>query len=94
MGLGQEYSRVLSDGRIVGRAEAFAKVLSSSQVLKPAIGLVPWAVLEEIALDAALDEDGRLVAETNVRRTAENLHLNKGSLPAAFRPESAWGFAR
>ena len=77
---GQEVGRVLSDGRIVGRAEPFAKVFPSSRAVKRAVGVTAWAILEDIALDAALDAEGRLVAETNVRRIADNLGLSKNTV--------------
>lgn len=77
MAFGQEIGRVLSDGRIIGRAEPFAKVFPSSRGVKRAVGLVAWGVLEDVALDARLDDRGRLVAETNVRRIATNLGLSK-----------------
>jgi hypothetical protein len=70
---GQEAGCVLSDGRIVGRAEPSAKVFPSSRAVKRAVGLMAWAVLEDIALDARIDDRGRLVAETTVRRIAANL---------------------
>jgi hypothetical protein len=41
----QEVGRVLSDGRIVGRAEPYAKVFPSSRAVKRAVGLMAWAVL-------------------------------------------------
>ncbi len=88
MAFGQEIGRVLSDGRIVGRAEPFAKVFSSSRLVKKAIGLAAWGVLEDIALDATLDGHGRLVAETNVRRIGRVTcgrrgfaHLSRDALP-------------
>jgi hypothetical protein len=77
---GQEVGRVLSDGRIVGRAEPYAKVFPSSRAVKRAVGLMAWAVLEDIALDARVDERGRLVADTTVRRIAANLGLNKDTV--------------
>lgn len=77
MAFGQETGRVLSDGRIVGRAEPFAKVFQSSRMVKQAVGLTAWGILEDIALDATLDVEGRLVAETSARRIAESLGLNK-----------------
>jgi hypothetical protein len=77
---GQESGRVLSDGRIVGRAEPFAKVFPSSRAVKRVVGLMAWAVLEDIALDARIDDRGRLVAETTVRRIAANLGLNKDTV--------------
>lgn len=80
MAFGQEVGRVLSDGRLVGRAVPFAKVFPSSCLVKKAVGLAARCVLEDIALDATLDRDGRLVAETNVRRNADNLGLNKDTV--------------
>jgi hypothetical protein len=89
---GQEVGRVLSDGRIVGRAEPFANVFPSSRVVKRAVGLAAWGVLEDIALDARLDEAGRLVAETNVRRIAANLGLNKDMITSHLRTLREHGF--
>jgi len=74
---GREVGRVLSDGRIVGRAEPFAKVFASSRQVKRAVGATAWVILEEIALDATIDDRGRLVADTSVRQIAANLGLNK-----------------
>ena len=61
---GHVFGRVLSDGQILGRAEPFAKVFPSSRAVKRAVGLIAWAVLEDIALDAHIDERGRLVADS------------------------------
>lgn len=77
---GQEVGRALSDGRIVGRAEPFAKVFPSSRPVKRAVGVTAWVILEDIALDASLDVEGRLVAETSVRRIAANLGLSKNTV--------------
>lgn len=71
---------MLSDGRIVGRAEPFAKVFASSRQVKRAVGVIAWAILEDIALDARLDVEGRLVAETNVRSIADNLGMSKNTV--------------
>ena len=92
MAFGQEIGRVLSDGRLVGRAEPFAKVFPSSRVVKKAVGLAAWGVLEDIALDATLDGQGRLVAETNVRRIAENLGLNKDTVTKHLSRLAEHGF--
>ena len=92
MAFGQEIGRVLSDGRVVGRAEPFAKVFPSSRLVKRAVGLAAWAVLEDIALDATLDTQGRLVAETNVRRIADNLGLNKDTVTKYLRRLRDYGF--
>jgi hypothetical protein len=71
---------VLSDGRIMGRREPYAKVFPSSRAVKRAVGPTAWAILEDIALDADLDEQGRLVARTDVRRIADNLGINKNTV--------------
>jgi DNA-binding transcriptional ArsR family regulator len=92
MSLGQEVGRVLSDGRIVGRAEPYAKVFPSSRAVKRAVGLVAWAVLEDIALDARLDDQGRLVAETNVRRIAANLGIGKNAVSRHLANLRDYGF--
>jgi DNA-binding transcriptional ArsR family regulator len=92
MAFGHEVGRVLSDGRVVGRAEPFAKVFPSSRVVKRAVGLAAWGVLEDIALDARLDEHGRLVADTNVRRIARNLGLNKDTVARHLRRLRGFGF--
>jgi DNA-binding transcriptional ArsR family regulator len=77
---GQEVGRVLSDGRVVGRAEPYAKVFPSSRAVKRSVGPTAWVILEDIALDATLDGEGRLVAETNVRRLAANLRLSPNTV--------------
>ncbi|MBA2317791.1 MAG: ArsR family transcriptional regulator [Euzebyales bacterium] len=92
MALGQDVGRVLSDGRIVGRAEPFAKVFASSRAVKREVGLAAWGVLEDIALDSRVDDRGRLVAETNVRRIAANLGLNKDTVNRHLRRLREYGF--
>jgi hypothetical protein len=92
MAFGQEHGRVLSDGRIVGRAEPFAKVFPSSRAVKRAVGLAAWAVLEDIALDATIDGQGRWVAETNVRRLSANLGLNKDTVSKYLKRLRDYGF--
>jgi hypothetical protein len=92
MAFGQEIGRVLSGGRILGRSEPFAKVFPSSRLVKKAVGLAAWGVLEDIALDATLDGQGRLVAETNVRRIADNLGLNKDTVTKYLRRLREYGF--
>ncbi len=100
MAFGQEFGRALSDGRIVGRAEPFAKVFPSSRAVKRSVGLMAWGVLEDIALDAQLDQCGRLVAETSVRQIAANLGLGKNTVnrhltaaPAARSPRPSGALA-
>lgn len=77
---GREVGRVLSDGRIIGRAEPFAKVFASSRHVKRAVGATAWVILEDIALDATVDDQGRLVADTSVRHIADHLGLNKSTV--------------
>lgn len=89
---GQEIGRVLSDGRIMGRAEPYAKVFPSSREVKRAVGVSAWAVLEDIALDAQIDERGRLVAHTNVRRIADNLGLSKNAVTKHLGRLRVFGF--
>ena len=55
-----------------------------------------WLALEEVALDAVL-EDGRLVARTSARRVAELLRVDPGTAAAAlraFRQEGALALER
>jgi hypothetical protein len=92
MAFGQEAGRVLSDGRVVGRAEPFAKIFQSSRLVKQAVGLTAWGILEDIALDATLDVEGRLVAETNARRIAANLNLNKETVSRHLARLREFGF--
>jgi hypothetical protein len=89
---GHEIGRALSDGRIVGRAEPFAKVFASSRAVKRAVGLVAWAILEDIALDAHLDDVGRLIATTNVRRIPANLAINKDTAAKHLARLREYGF--
>ncbi|MEO2108922.1 MAG: hypothetical protein ABGZ36_25215 [Actinomycetota bacterium] len=89
---GQEIGRVLSDGRIIGRAEPYAKVFQSSREVKRAVGVTAWAVLEDVALDARLDDRGRLVAHTNVRRIADNLGLSKNAVAKHLGRLRVFGF--
>lgn len=92
MTFGSEVGRVLSDGRIVGRAEPFAKVFLSSRQVKRVVGPAAWAVLEDIALDSRLDDGGRLVAETNVRQIAANLGLGKNAVSRHLARLREFGF--
>lgn len=89
---GHEIGRVLSDGRIIGRAEPYAKVFPSSREVKRVVGVTAWAVLEDIALDAQLDDRGRLVAHTNVRRIADNLGLSKNAVTRHLSRLRVYGF--
>jgi len=89
---GREVGRVLSDGRIVGRAEPFAKVFASSREVKRAVGATAWVILEDIALDATIDEQGRLVADTSVRQIAAHLGFNKSTVARHLARLRDYGF--
>lgn len=89
---GQETGRVTADGRIVGRAEPFIKVFEGSRVVKRAVGTLAWAILEEIGLDARIDDRGRLVAHTNVRRIAANLGISKNTVVEHLGRLRSFGF--
>lgn len=92
LAFGLETGRVTADGRIVGRAEPFIKVFEGSRVVKRAVGALAWAVLEEIGLDARIDERGRLVAHTNVRRIAANLGISKNTVVEHLGRLRSFGF--
>ncbi len=78
--VGHEIGRIASEGTIIGRAEPYAKVFASSRQVKRAAGVMAWAILEDIALDAHLNDHGRLVATTNVRRIADNLGVSQNTV--------------
>ncbi len=56
------------------------------------MGLLAWGILEDIALDARLDERGRLVAETNVRLIAANLGVSKTTVEKHLTVLRDYGF--
>jgi hypothetical protein len=89
---GAETGRVLSDGRIVGRREPYAKVFPSSRAVKRAVGVTAWAILEDMALDADIDDQGRLVARTDVRTIADNLGINKQTVSTHLKKLREHGF--
>ncbi|HSK90187.1 MAG TPA: ArsR family transcriptional regulator [Euzebyales bacterium] len=89
---GRATGRVLSDGRIIGRAEPFAKVFAFSRHVKRAVGATSWVILEDIALDATIDDHGRLVADTSVRQIADNLGLNKSTVARHLARLRDYGF--
>jgi len=92
MAFGQEIGRALSDGRIVGRAEPFAKAFPSSRAVKRAVGLMAWGVLETSPSTRNLDCRGRLVAETSVRQIAAHLGLGKNTVNRHLTTLRKYGF--
>ncbi len=51
---------------------------------RAALGPVAWAVLEDVLLDARHDDQGRLVAVTNVRRVAAHVGIAKDTAAKAL----------
>ncbi|HUP69185.1 MAG TPA: hypothetical protein VM142_05150 [Acidimicrobiales bacterium] len=62
--------------------------------LKRQLGPMAWGVLEDVALDAVADDDGRLVATTSTRRIAENLGLAPGTAGRALSRLRQLGLVR
>ena len=58
-------------------------VTIESRVLKRRLGPLAWAVLEDISLDAVL-QDGRWLAATSTRRVADHLGLTPGTVARAL----------
>ena len=58
-------------------------VTAEARAFRRAVGLTAWAVLEELVLDAEIDEDGAVVARTNVRRLAAQLGISKDTAARA-----------
>ena len=50
-----------------------------------------WVVLEDVALDAVLDPDGRALAATSARRIAANLGVDPGTVARALTQLRAQG---
>jgi DNA-binding transcriptional ArsR family regulator len=49
------------------------------------LGPIAWAVLEDVALDAEPDDDGRLSAATSARHIAGHLGLQPGTVARALQ---------
>lgn len=74
-----------------GGADALAVVLSAEcRGLRRALRPLVWVTLEEVALDAVV-EDGRLLARTSARQVAERLDVDPGTAAAALRVLRARG---
>lgn len=59
-------------------------IAPGARALKRQLGPTGWAVLEDVALDARLDDAGQLVATTSSRRVAKNLGLTPGTAARAL----------
>lgn len=65
-------------------AQSRFSVTADSRRLRRELGPTAWAVLEDLALDAALDDGRRLMAGTNVRRVAAHLGVSKDAAARAL----------
>lgn len=59
-------------------------ITAASRNARAELGLTPWAVLEDLALDGRSDSEGRLVAATNVRHIAIHLGISKDTAARAL----------
>jgi DNA-binding transcriptional ArsR family regulator len=59
-------------------------VAPESRQARQRLGTTAWAVLEDVALDAHIDDRARLVAVTNVRRIALQLGISKDTAARAL----------
>ncbi len=66
------------------QAGAGLLVAPESREVRRSVGTTAWAVLEDVALDAYLDDHGRLLAVTNVRRIALHLGISKDTAARAL----------
>lgn len=66
------------------------RVDEDSRAVKQELGATAWVVLEDVALDAHLDDAGRLLASTTVRRVA-TLGLTPGTVARAIARLCAHG---
>lgn len=66
------------------RAGADLFVAAESRQARRRLGPTAWAVLEDVALDAYLDDHARLVAVTSVRRVALQLGISKDTAARAL----------
>ncbi len=71
-------------GRRQAGATAALLVTAAARASCRAVGTRAWAVLADVALDAEVDPQGRLVAATNVRRIATHLGISKDSAARAL----------
>ncbi len=58
---------------------------------RAALGPIAWAVLEDVLLDARQDEQGRLMATTNVRRVSAHVGIAKDTAAKALARLAAGG---
>jgi hypothetical protein len=67
-----------------GRRDGAVLVSTACRPLRRKLRPVAWAVLEDVAMDAVV-EDGRLIARTSARRLAQDLGIDPGTAAGALR---------
>jgi DNA-binding transcriptional ArsR family regulator len=67
-----------------GSDDAVVVIAAASRPLRRALRPLAWVILEDVALDAELEE-GRLVAHTSARQVAERLGVDPGTAARALR---------
>ncbi len=72
------------DGDNAGSGSGVVLLSGECRPLRRALRPLVWVVLEEVALDAVV-EDGSLVARTSARHVAERLGVNPGTAAEALR---------
>ncbi len=68
-----------------GQGAAGLLVAPESRQARQRLGTTAGAVLEDVALDAHIDDHGRLLAVTNVRRIALHLGISKDTAARGLR---------
>lgn len=69
-------------------------VTADARLFRRAVGVMAWAVLEELLLDADVDAHGTLAARTNVRRLAAQLGIGKDTAARALKRLARVGVVR
>jgi len=69
-------------------------VTVDARTFRGAVGVTAWTVLEELLLDAGVDDRGALIARTNVRRLAAQLGVSKDTAARALNRLARAGVVR
>jgi DNA-binding transcriptional ArsR family regulator len=64
---------------------AAVELTTASRDMRRCLGPMAWAVLEDLALDARVDERGVFVAGSSARQVAANLDIQPGTAARALR---------
>jgi hypothetical protein len=89
---GQTGSRGAGSSLLPGTAASVSLVVSSAaRRIRKELRPMTWTVLEEVALDAVL-EDGRLISRTSARRVAAQLGVDPATAASSLRLLRQRGF--